>query len=146
MTTLFTFKKHFLPAVVLICLLSTTSYAQDVARYMSLPIFQDTSIIKQSPKVDETGLRYSRNVLKRDFDFELKAISQGKFKLNVLQDTKAMVSIRVYDVIGNLLHEENVKIRGSFAKEFDLSSLKTRFFIVEIGNQDFNRTKSIVAT
>ena len=146
MLTRFIFRKNFFLPTVLLCLLSTTSYAQDVARYMSLPIFPDTSITKQSPKVDETGIRYSRNVLNRDFDFELKAISQGKFKLNVLQDTKAMVSIRVYDVIGNLLHEENVKIRGSFAKEFDLSSLNTRFFIVEIGNQDFNRTKSIVAT
>jgi len=120
--------------------------AQDVARYKALPIFPDTSILKESPKIDETHLRYSKSVLNRDFDFELKAVSQGKFKLNILQDTKAMVSIKVYDVIGNLLYVENVKIRGSFAKEFDLSELKTRFFIVEIGNESFNKTKSIVAT
>lgn len=120
--------------------------AQDLARYKALPIFPDTSILKKNAQLDETHLRYSRTVLNQNFDFELQAIAQGKFKLNILQDTKAMVSIRVYDVIGNLLHEENVKIRGSYAKEFDLSKLKTRFFIVEIGNEDFNKTKSIVAT
>jgi len=141
-----TIHKHYALIAGLLLLLSGATYAQDIARYKALPIFPDTSIVDNDPMVDETGLRYSRHVLNRDFDFELKAISQGKFKLNVLKDTKAMVSIRVYDVIGNLLHEENVKIRGSFAKEFDLSFLKTRFFIVEIGNQDFNKTKSIVAT
>ena len=122
------------------------SHAQNIARYQTLPIFPDTSILNSNTKLDETHLRYSKSVLNRDFDFELQAVAQGKFKLNILQNTKAMVSIKVYDVIGNLLHEESVRIRGSFAKEFDLSQLKTRFFFFVIGNKDFNKTKSIVAT
>jgi len=136
---------RFLLLVLLLYTCFTGVSAQEIARNY-LPISLDTSIIRPGTKVDETGIRYSKGVLNQNFDFELKAIAKGKFSLNVLQDTKAMVSVKVYDVIGNLLYEENVKIRGSFAKEYDLSSLKTRFFIVEIGNQDFNKTKSIVAT
>ncbi|WKN32050.1 hypothetical protein PZB74_01615 [Porifericola rhodea] len=123
-----------------------TSLAQDVAVYPFLRSAQDTSIQQTTPKLSETRLRYSKNPLNQDFDFELNAVSQGKFSLNVLQDTKAMVSIKVYDIIGNLLYEENVRIRGSFKKEFDLSFLKTKFFIVEVGNEDFNKTKSIVVS
>ena len=126
-------------------LVTTTGYATLHAQGITSPLFPDTTI-SQSPQMDESHLRYSNAVLNQDFDFQLKALSHGKFELNVLQDTKAMVSIKVYDVIGNLLYEENVKIRGSFAKEYDLSELKTRFFIVEIGNESFNKTKSIVAT
>jgi len=140
--------KHISISVVLVVfyLFTGQTYAQSIARYKALPIFPDTSILKSNTKLDETHLRYSKALLNKDLDFELQAVAQGKFKLNILQNTKAMVSIKVYDVIGNLLHEENVKVRGSYAKEFDLSQLKTRFFIVEIGNKDFNKTKSIVAT
>ncbi|WPP52554.1 T9SS type A sorting domain-containing protein [Catalinimonas niigatensis] len=118
--------------------------AQDVAVYQLPLVLQDTSI--QERVVDETNLKYSKNLLNQDFDFELNPLAQGKFSLNMLQDTKAMVSIKVYDIIGNLVYEENVKIRGSFKKEFDLSFLKTKFFIVEVGNKDFNKTKSIVVS
>lgn len=118
--------------------------AQDVAVFNLPLVLQDTSI--QEGVVDETNLKYSKNLLNQDFDFELNPLAQGKFSLNMLHDTKAMVSIKVYDIIGNLLYEENVKIRGSFEKEFDLSFLKTKFFIVEVGNKDFNKTKSIVVS
>ena len=141
-----TFTYTALLTLCIVHLLTMTIQAQDIARYEALPIFPDTSILKDNPKINDNYIRYSKSVLNKDFDFELKAVAQGKFKLNILQDTKAMVSIKVYDVIGNLLYVENVKIRGSFAKEFDLSELKTRFFIVEIGNESFNKTKSIVAT
>jgi len=129
-----------------VLLLSLKMQAQDMAKFSIPPIFPDTSIIQENPKINETNLKYSKGLLNRDFDFELKPISHGKFKLNMLQNTKAMVSIKVYDIIGNLLYEENVRIRGSYAKEFDLSSLKTKFFIVEVGNENFNKTKSIVAS
>lgn len=129
---------------IVIYFMSPQLKAQDVAVYKLPLVLQDTSI--QDRAVDETNLKYSKNLLNQDFDFELNPLAQGKFSLNMLQDTKAMVSIKVYDIIGNLVYEENVKIRGSFQKEFDLSFLKTKFFIVEVGNKDFNKTKSIVVS
>jgi hypothetical protein len=126
--------------------MSLSSMAQDVAVFQLPLVVQDTSIQESNRTINETNLKYSKNLLNQNFDFELNPVAQGKFSLNMLHDTKAMVSIKVYDIIGNLLYEENVKIRGSFKKEFDLSSLKTKFFIVEVGNKDFNKTKSIVVS
>ena len=126
--------------------MSLSSRAQDVAIFQLPLVVQDTSIQEANRTINETNLKYSKNLLNQNFDFELSPVAQGKFSLNMLHDTKAMVSIKVYDIIGNLLYEENVKIRGSFKKEFDLSSLKTKFFIVEVGNKDFNKTKSIVVS
>lgn len=138
-------KIYMLPCIIFY-FMSLASMAQDVAVFNLPLVVQDTSIQDATPTVDETNLKYSKNLLNQNFDFELNPISQGKFSLNMLHDTKAMVSIKVYDIIGNLLYEENVKIRGSFKKEFDLSFLKTKFFIVEVGNKDFNKTKSIVVS
>lgn len=131
---------------IFFCLISTWTIAQDVAIFRTPLVVQDTSIQENTTKVNETKLKYSKNPLNQEFDFELSSLDQGKFSLNVLHDTKAMVSIKVYDIIGNLLYEENVRIRGSFKKEFDLSTLKTKFFIVEVGNKEFNKTKSIVVS
>ncbi|MFP4092875.1 MAG: hypothetical protein ACLFUB_00205 [Cyclobacteriaceae bacterium] len=131
---------------VFLLLPSPGASAQDLSA-LRPPKFAPDTTIKPNPglKINETPIKYSRSLLNQDFDFELKSVAHGKFKVNILNDTKAKVSIRVYDVIGNLLYEENVRIRGSFMKEFDLSQLKTNFFIVEIGNNTFNKTKSIVA-
>lgn len=123
-----------------------SSMAQDMAVFQLPLAVQDTSIQNGASIIDETNLKYSKNLLNENFDFELNPVAQGKFTINMLHDTKAMVSIKVYDIIGNLLYEENVKIRGSFQKEFDLSFLKNKFFIVEVGNKDFNKTKSIVVS
>ncbi len=126
--------------------LSCPLMAQDMAIYKLPPVLQDTAIHDNTANIDETNLKYSKNLLNQNFDFELNPVAQGTFSLNMLHDTKAMVSIKVYDIIGNLLYEENVRVRGSFKKEFDLSFLKTKFFIVEVGNKDFNKTKSIVVS
>lgn len=138
--------RYYLFTGIFFCLMSTLSIAQDVAIFHTPTVLQDTSIQESTTKINETKLKYSKNPLNQDFDFELNPLDQGKFSLNVLHDTKAMVSIKVYDIIGNLIYEENVRIRGSFKKEFDLSSLKTKFFIVEVGNKEFNKTKSIVVS
>lgn len=141
-----TYFQKLILAGILSCLTMAFVMAQDVAVFRTPTVSQDTTIQESTANIDETNLKYSKTPLNQDFDFELNPLEQGKFSLNVLHDTKAMVSIKVYDIIGNVLYEENVRIRGSFKKEFDLSTLKTKFFIVEIGNKDFNKTKSIVVS
>jgi len=105
----------------------------------------DTSVLTV-PSISETKLKYSKVPLNENFDFELEAVDRGKFKLNILQDPESPIVIKVYDIIGNLLHEETVRVEGSFVKEYDLSFLKNQLFIVEVGNENFNKTKSVVAS
>lgn len=94
----------------------------------------------------EQSLHYSKNILTQDFDFQLMPVSEGKFSINFAPNIKDIVSIKVYDIIGNVLFEEKVKVRGSYSRQVDLSTLKTNFFIVEIRNEEHNKTKSIVAS
>jgi hypothetical protein len=140
--------KYSVPLLILsVMLLAAPELsAQDYASFRT-GIFKPDTNINRNPglKISETPIRYSRSLLNRNFDFELKPVARGKFKVNILNGAKTRVSIKVYDLIGNLLYEEKVRIRDSFVKELDLSELKTNFFIVEIGNNSFNKTKSIVA-
>ena len=107
---------------------------------------EDTTISKNTPKIAEQGLNYSKGILTKDFDFKLTPVSEGKFSINFSDDIKDQVSIKVYDIIGNTLYEESVRVKGSSSRQIDLSKLKTNFFIVEIKNEKFNKTKSIVAS
>lgn len=94
----------------------------------------------------ENRVRYTRNILQQSFDFQLQPVSPGKFEINIVGNQQRNLSIKVYDIIGNLLYEdEDVRIRGFLRKELDLSDYKSNFFIIEIGNQEVNKTKSIVA-
>ncbi len=98
------------------------------------------------PTLAEQRVRYAKDILTRDFDFQLAAVAEGKFSINFSDNIKEEFSIKVYDIIGNLLYEEKVKVRGNYSQQIDLSKLKTNFFIVEIKNAVFNKTKSIVAS
>lgn len=122
------------------------------AQAQDAPIQPDTL----SPTVDsalfyppsiplENRVRYSRNILTQSFDFQLETISPGKFQINITGGSRTDMSIKVYDVIGNLLYEDDVRIRGFLQKELDLSDYKSNFFIIRIGNDEVNKTKSIVA-
>ena len=93
----------------------------------------DTSVLTV-PEINETKLKYSRVPLNEDFDFVLEAVDRGKFTLNIPQDTQAPLVIKVYDIIGNLLYQETIRVRGSFEKEFDLSLYENQLFIVEVGD------------
>ena len=125
-------------------LMYTTSFAQDTLRSRSYP--PPTQTTSPTPAISEKQISYPTRILSEELDFELTPISEGKFKLNITTQAKGFFFIKVYDVIGNLLYEQKVRVRGSFQQELDMSEYTTNFFIIEIGNEEFNRTKSIVAT
>lgn len=111
----------------------------------TLPVGIDSSLFYPPTSLPENRLRSSRSLLNQNFDFHLEPVSEGKFQINITGDMRAVMDIKVYDIIGNLLYEDRVPVRGFLQKELDLSSYKSNFFIVEISNQDENKTKSIVA-
>ena len=128
--------------IVYFFLLSVPLRAQDTTRSYARP----TQTTPAAPAISERQISYPGRVLREELDFKLTPVSKGKFKLNVTTRSKAPLLVKIYDVIGNLLYEQEVRVRGSFELELDMSTHTTNFFIVEIGNEEFNKTKSIVAT
>lgn len=127
----------------MVCCTGLITYAQDtLTTYPARP----TQPSPSSPTLFERDINYPNRILREELDFELTPVSQGKFRLNITTQNKGFFFIKVYDVIGNLLYEEKVRVRGSFQQELDMSDYSTDFFIIEIGNEEFNKTKSIVAT
>lgn len=136
-------KEKLVVTLILLCsFLSISTYAQKALLSRAV---KDTVTSHNEPQITEQNLRYSKTILTKDFDFKLTPVSEGKFMINFPHDVKEVVSIKVYDIIGNVLYEEKVRIRGNHPKQIDLSEKKTTFFIIEIRNQEINRTKRIVA-
>ena len=98
-----------------------------------------------TPAITEKQIAYPAEILRHELDLQLTPVSDGKFEVNIASRSKGLIFIKVYDVIGNLLHEEQVRVRGNFQQVLDLSGHASKFFIIEVGNDEFNMTKSIVA-
>lgn len=120
------------------CLLLVT-----VAHAQESPSSNRSSVI--APAITEKQIDYPAEILRHELDLQLTPVSDGKFAVNITSRAKGFIFIKVYDVIGNLLHEEKVRVRGDFQQVLDLSKYASKFFIVEVGNEEFNLTKSIVA-
>ncbi|MEM6842372.1 MAG: hypothetical protein AAF632_09100 [Bacteroidota bacterium] len=129
-----------------VLLFSTEAAAQGTAPQSdTVPSGIDSSLFSPPSVPIENRLNYSRNILNQSFDFKLQPLSNGKFEINISGNPRTNLSIKVYDIIGNLLYEDDVRVRGFRRKEIDLSDYKSNFFIIEIGNEEVNKTKSIVA-
>lgn len=138
-------KKLFSPNLLL-CYAALLLCMEAVAQSALLERAVKDTANSGKPTLAEQRVRYAKEVLTRDFDFQLEPVAEGKFSINFSDNVKEEVSIKVYDIIGNLLYEEKVRVKGNAPQQIDLSKLKTNFFIVEIKNAVFNKTKSIVAS
>lgn len=102
-------------------------------------------IRKSGSMAPEKPFNYSNNTLSNNVSFDLKPIAKRKFSVSFLNKNNAQIAVKIYDVIGNLIIEENVSGKGYFYKEYDLSFYNTDLFIIEVGNSKYNKTKSLVA-
>lgn len=75
-------------------------------------------------------------------DFEVQAIGNRRFVVRFYNDTDG-VFLRVYDVIGNLIYQERIVQKGVYVKEFDMSTLRSEVYIVEVGNTKYSTTKRV---
>ncbi|MGB3849452.1 MAG: hypothetical protein WA958_05750 [Tunicatimonas sp.] len=106
---------------------------------------QEQPVSERPPAVTEKQIAYPDQILRQELDLQLSPVSSGKFAVDISARSRGFIFIKVYDVIGNLLHEEKVRVRGTFQQVIDLSGHASKFFVVEVGNEEFNLTKSIVA-
>lgn len=103
------------------------------------------SIVRSGSVSPEKPFNYSNTTLNNHVSFDLKPISKRKFSVSFLNKNQTQIAVKIYDVIGNLIIEENVYGKGYFYKEYDLSFYKSDLFIIEVGNSKYNKTKSLVA-
>ena len=106
--------------------------------------------LNDSVKVDNVigdgDVTYSKKLLVNgEFDFKLNKTSKGQFIISFFKNENKPVVVKIYDITGNLLKQETVVNNGSFSKEYNLSYYKPSFFVVEVGNAKYNKTKSIMA-
>jgi hypothetical protein len=93
----------------------------------------------------EQPLKNGSIPLQERLNFELSSKNKGAIQVQFRGDVMTTVNLKVYDLIGNLLHETTVKINGNQQYNIKLPEVKSRFFIVEVGNKQYNLTKSVVS-
>lgn len=104
---------------------------------------QDSIKVERIEK--DGGINYPKKLLVNpDFDFKLKKTETGKFTISFYKENSKSTTIKIYDLIGNLIKQETVSKSGLFTKEYDLSYYNPKFFIVEAGSSQYNKTKSII--
>ncbi|MCC5919775.1 MAG: hypothetical protein LAT68_00145 [Cyclobacteriaceae bacterium] len=121
---------------------STLDYSlEDQYRSLVMLVERDTLDPRRGK---EEKLKYSKDILDKDFDFELKRIKDNKkFELSFRNSEERQMRVKIYDILGNLLHEEELFVRGSYSKEFDVSKFSADVFVIEVGGAKYNKTKSI---
>ncbi len=77
-----------------------------------------------------------------NIDFEVRALGNRRFMVSFI-NKDSRVHIRIYDVIGNLIKEDNTTQRGRFSQEYDMSKSKSEVYIVEVGDTKYSTTKRI---
>lgn len=119
----------------LFCCTLSLSHAQESSR--------DSVRLESFEK--EGRVSYSKKLLVNpEFDFKLKKTETGKFTISFYKENDKSTTIKIYDLIGNLIKQETVSESGLFNKEYDLSYYNPKFFIVEAGSSEYNKTKSVI--
>lgn len=96
-----------------------------------LPVQQTPDI--QAPAVAKTD----------SLDFEVKVIRPRKFLLSFYKKQANDIFIKIYDVLGNLVHQEKVSKKGRFKKEYDLSAYKTELYVIEVSDSNTTKAKRV---
>ena len=84
------------------------------------------------------------NAIQVGHRFQLTPTGKGRFELTYDNLNKDEVNIQVYDVIGNLLLEEDSN-HQQIRRQYDLSDSGSRLFVVKVDHQEIARVKKVTA-
>lgn len=115
--------------------------AQEIQRTESAPQTSLTGFISDDP---ENTISLELNSIQAGNRFQLTPTGKGQFKLTYDNLDKEEISIQVYDVIGNLLLEEDSN-HQEIQRQYDLSESGSRLFVVKVDNQEVARIKKVTA-
>jgi hypothetical protein len=98
---------------------------------------------KVRSQIVEQALSHKGLITDSRLDFSLTPTGRSEFELAFENPYKYPVKIKIYNIIGNLIAEEEAKPGASFTKKYNFSDEKMRLFVVEVGNQKHNLTKKV---
>lgn len=111
-----------------------------------LQAMQTPMIIEPATNEDDINTENNTNNIVQNYsnniDFEVRALGNRRFMVSFI-NKDSRVYIRIYDVIGNLIKEDNTTQRGRFSQEYDMSKSKSEVYIVEVGDTKYSTTKRI---
>ncbi len=103
------------------------------------PATNDEDINTENNSTNSTNITQNQS---NNIDFEVRALGNRRFMVSFI-NKDSRVYIRIYDVIGNLIKEDNTTQRGRFSQEYDMSKSKSEVYIVEVGDTKYSTTKRI---
>jgi len=97
-------------------------------------------------KGSERELKFPADMETQNLDFNLESEGHKKFTINLNKTSRVPVKVKVYDILGNLILEDQIKPADGKQKKYDFSGINSQLFVVEVGNAKYNKTKSIYAS
>lgn len=91
------------------------------------------------------GVTFPANLNAPEVNFNLKITGRKKFKIVLEKKATTQTKVKIYDILGNLIKEDQIIPEDGVEKDFDFSGINSHLFVVEVGNSKYNRTKSIYA-
>lgn len=96
-------------------------------------------------KKTDTGVSFPLELNSSSIEFKLTSTGEKKFKIILDKKKSGSTKVKIYDILGNLIKEDNIKPEDGVEKSFDFSHINSQLFVVEVGNSKYNKTKSIYA-
>jgi hypothetical protein len=76
-------------------------------------------------------------------DFHVQTISHRHLRISFNNRSGRSIFVKIYDVIGNLIKQENIDRKGKFKKEYDLSDTSSDFYVIEVGDEQYSTVKRL---
>ena len=74
-----------------------------------------------------------QSALASRFSCQIEPAQNRQLSIRFVHPGGEPVQIRIYDLIGNLIHAESVTAPGIFSQYYDLSVRRNGFYLVEVG-------------
>ena len=93
----------------------------------------------------ETEISFPKELNTPAINFDLKSVGNKKFKLILDEPNANLTNVKIFDILGNLILQDQLLPGGDLQKNYDFTHLNSKIFVVEVGNSKYNKTKSIYA-
>ena len=91
----------------------------------------------------ENEIPYRGPLQKRNLDYNLEPLAGGSFKLIFVSQPTDYVRIQIYDIIGNLILEEDNRYTLNSEIEYNFNEKNKKIYVVKVESGNDNLVKKI---
>ena len=91
----------------------------------------------------ENNISYKESLNYKSLDYNLEPVSDGRFKLIFVNQPTEYVRIKIYDIIGNLILEEDNKYALNAEIEYNFNEQNAKIFVVKVEAGEDNLVKKV---